>query len=640
MLYKVKQFVFKFFFITMMLGAVSLIIYAIFFSKDDKVYNFDNLHYEVQMLENGDALVSEQRTYTYEKGEFTRGYFDLEEGVDEIVVYEKDRQFKLLPDYDQNRPEGSYAYKKQGSSTRLEWYIKASSGEIRTFTINYKVKNATILYKDCAVYFQKFLSEKNITDIKKLTVSIQLVPGANKDNTLIWAHGPSNGKLEFDKENANKVTLELNKVPINNYVEARFVLDRNLMKNSNYIQDNDMRDFVTNEETEAAKEADRKRRITGISSIIAYLISALLVIFPIVLRIKKRENFTRFKPEITPIYYRDIPENIPPAVLDKLYCYYGKGGNLSNQISGTFIDMIYRKIIKVSYEQKGRKTETYISLVRKEFKPSEVTEYEKALIKFFFTDIAQGKEFISINEIKKYCKKKKNIAYISQMINSFNSKLDTMWRKYNYIENKRNVVPKVFLIQIISSLVIVIVAFTLFVNKVMILFSGAYLILIAGASLSFVISLIVSLSKKMLNQRGENSLALWKGFYKFLNDFTLLDEKELPELFMWEKYLVYATVLGVAEKVLKNLKLRYPQLNDPNFVNDKMLFLSAISSNNLNNISDLNDLTSSIESAVRDAQNVISSVSSSSSSGSGGGFSSGGSSGGSGSGGSTGGGMD
>lgn len=640
MFYRIKQFIFKFLFITLMLGAVSLMIYAIFFSKDDKVYSFDNLHYEVQMLENGDAFVSEKRTYTYEKGEFTRGYFDLEEGVEDIVVYEKDRQFKLLPDYDPNRKEGSYAYKKQGNITRLEWYMKAVGGESRTFTINYKIRNATVLYKDCAVYFQKFLSEKNTTDIKKLTVSIQLVPGANKDNTLIWAHGPSNGKIEFDKENTNKVILELSKVPINNYVEARFVLDRNLIPNSNFVQDNNMRDFVIKEETEAAKEADRKRRITGISSIIAYIISGFLVILPVLLRIKKREHFTRYKPEMTPDYYRDIPENIPPAVLDKLYSYYGKGGNLSNQISGTFIDMIYRKIIKVSYEQKGRKTETYISLVKKEFKPNEVTEYEKALIKFFFTDIAQGKEFISINEIKKYCKKKKNSAYISQMINSFNSKLDTMWRKYNYIENKKNIVPKIFLIQIISSLVIVIVAFTLFSKKVMILFSSAYLILIAGASLSFVITIIVSSSKKMLNQRGENSLALWKGFYKFLNDFTLLDEKELPELFMWEKYLVYATVLGVAEKVLKNLKLRYPQLNDPNFVNDKMLFLSAINYNDLNNISNLNDLTSSIESAVRDAQNVISSISSSSSSGSGGGFSSGGSSGGSGSGGSTGGGMD
>lgn len=624
----------------MMLGVGSLIIYAIFFDEGSNKYTFDHLHYEVQMLTDGDAIVSEERTYTYEKGSFTRGYFDLEEGVEDIVVFEKDRQFELIPNFDANRPEGAYAYKTQGNITRLEWYMKATGGESRTFIIRYKVKNVTTLYKDCAVYFQKFLSEKNTADIKKITVSVQLVPNANKDNTLIWGHGPSNGKLEFYKENTNKVIFEVTNVPVNNYVEARFVLDRELMAGSKYVQDTDIRDFVIDEETEAAKEADRNNTITGISSFIAYLISAFLIIFPIVLRIKKREHFTRFTPEIIPTYYRDIPENMPPAILDKLYSYYGRGGNLSNQISGTFIDMIYRKIIKVSYVQKGRKTETFISLTKKEFKPNEITEFERPLIKFFFTDVAQGRESVSIREIKKYCKQKKNATYTSQMLNSFSGKLDVMWKKYNYVENKKNSVPKAFLLLIISSLVTVIGAFSLFSAKVMPLFSGGYLILIVGASLSFVITLIVARSKKMLNQRGENSVALWKGFYKFLNEFTLLDEKELPELFMWEKYLVYATVLGIAEKVLKGLKLRYPQLNDEVFIKENMVFYRDISSTNMNPVSGLNDMTSSIESAVRNAQNVISSLSSSSSSGSGGGFSSGGSSGGSGSGGSTGGGMD
>lgn len=624
----------------MMLLAISVMIYGIFFNERDKSYTFDHLNYDVQLLSNGDALVSEERTYTYKKGDFTRGYFDLEQGVEDIVVFEKGKQFKFIPNFDEKRPEGSYAFKKQGNITRLEWYMKAAGGEKRTFTIRYKVKNTTTLYKDCAVYFQKFLSEKNAADIKKLTASVQLVPGANSDNTLIWAHGPSNGKLEFDKENKSKVIFELNKVPVKNYVETRFVLDRNLMPNSKYVQDKNMRDFVMTEEKEASKEADRNSKIAGISSLIAYILSALLVIFPIALRIKKREHFTRFTPEIKPIYYRDIPENIPPAVLDKLYSYYGKEGDVTNQISGTFIDMIYRKIINVSYIQKGRKTETYINLVKKEYKPNEITDFEKVLIKFFFDDIGQGRDLVSINEIKKFCKQKKNATYTSKMLNSFNKKLNTMWKKYNYVENKKNIVPKAFGIFIIISLAIVVVAFSLFSKKSKALFSGAYLILMVGASLSFVITIIVSKSKKMLNQRGENFLALWKGFYKFLNEFTLLDEKELPELFMWEKYLVYATVLGVSEKVLKKLKLCYPELNDEKFVKSNMLFFSTISSTNMNFVSGLNDITSSIESAVRDAQNVISNLSSSASSGSGGGFSSGGSSGGSGSGGSTGGGMD
>ena len=159
---------------------------------------------------------------------------------------------------------------------------------------------------------------------------------------------------------------------------------------------------------------------------------------------------------------------------------------------------------------------------------------------------------------------------------------------------------------------------------------------------SFVIAFVVSmnLNKKpaRLSQKGENNLALWQGFYNFLNDFTVFEEKDLPELFIWEKYLVCATALGVAEKVLKQLKIKYPQLNDPDYINNNnlMLFNNMYFENGMN-MEMVNDIVSVFEGAVSDAQNIISNLSNSSSSGSGGGFSDGGSSGGSGSGGFSGG---
>ncbi|MGE4283608.1 MAG: DUF2207 domain-containing protein [Clostridia bacterium] len=621
-------------------GIAALFVYAIFFDGGDKTYSFDLLHYDVQMLADGDALVSEERTYTYKKGNFTRGFFDLEDGVEDIVVLEKGKPFKRIDDFDSKRPEGSYAYKKQDGVIRLEWYIKASGGQKRTFNIRYKVKKATILYNDCAVYFQKFLSEKNTTEISKVTATVQLVSGVNQNNTLIWGHGPAYGSLEFDKEDKTRVKFELNKVPVKNYVEARFVLDKGLVSNCKYVENKNMREFVVKEETEAGKEADRNRRIAGFSSLLAYLIAAVLILLPIMLRIQRRIHFTRYTPEMKPPYYRDIPENIPPAVLDKLYAYYGKGGNISNQVSGTLMDMIYRGVITVFRQQEGRKLETYIRRTKKKYHKDEITEFESALIAFFFDDIAQGGEAVSMSEVKKFCKKKKNVAYTSSMLSKFDKKLDSMWNQYNYVENIKNNVPNIFKLLILLSIAITISAFVLFVNNAMPQISGAFLILITGGSLGFIISIIVSRKKKMLNQRGENYLALWKGFYNFLNDFTIFEEKDLPELFMWEKYLVYATVLGVAEKVLKQLKLRYPQLNDPNFVQNNMIFMASINAANIDMMGGLNDITQTIQSAVRDAQNVISNLSSSSSSGGGGGFSSGGSSGGGGSGGSTGGGMD
>ena len=41
----------------------------------------------------------------------------------------------------------------------------------------------------------------------------------------------------------------------------------------------------------------------------------------------------------------------------------------------------------------------------------------------------------------------------------------------------------------------------------------------------------------------------------------------MPELVIWEKFLVYATVFGIADKVLKQLKIVYPNIDETLNVN-------------------------------------------------------------------------
>lgn len=50
------------------------------------------------------------------------------------------------------------------------------------------------------------------------------------------------------------------------------------------------------------------------------------------------------------------------------------------------------------------------------------------------------------------------------------------------------------------------------------------------------------------------------GFKKFLNDFTLLDERSTPEVVLWRQYLVYASLFGIADKVAKELKEINPDM--------------------------------------------------------------------------------
>ena len=50
------------------------------------------------------------------------------------------------------------------------------------------------------------------------------------------------------------------------------------------------------------------------------------------------------------------------------------------------------------------------------------------------------------------------------------------------------------------------------------------------------------------------------GFYKFLKDFTLVNEREVSEVGLWKEYLVYASLYGVADEVRKGMKKLAPDV--------------------------------------------------------------------------------
>ena len=49
------------------------------------------------------------------------------------------------------------------------------------------------------------------------------------------------------------------------------------------------------------------------------------------------------------------------------------------------------------------------------------------------------------------------------------------------------------------------------------------------------------------------------GLRKFLKEFTLLDERELKEVKLWKDYMIYATLFGIADKVIKEMKQINPE---------------------------------------------------------------------------------
>ena len=49
-------------------------------------------------------------------------------------------------------------------------------------------------------------------------------------------------------------------------------------------------------------------------------------------------------------------------------------------------------------------------------------------------------------------------------------------------------------------------------------------------------------------------------FKNFLEDFTLMGEREAPEVGLWKKYMIVASALGIADKVARNFEKLFPEV--------------------------------------------------------------------------------
>ena len=90
---------------------------------------------------------------------------------------------------------------------------------------------------------------------------------------------------------------------------------------------------------------------------------------------------------------------------------------------------------------------------------------------------------------------------------------------------------------------------------------GAYTILGIAYIWKYIYLSSKASNSVLFTQYGANEQAKWCGLYNFLNSDTLINEKEVHELPLWEKYLIYATAFGISEKVIKAIKIHAKEFN-------------------------------------------------------------------------------
>src|SRR5208283_4292113 len=156
---------------------------------------------------------------------------------------------------------------------------------------------------------------------------------------------------------------------------------------------------------------------------------------------------------------------------------------------------------------------------------------------------------------------------INSMLLGFMTGVKNLFKQDNYFVSTGNKMMSSFsgLICLISIVVVFLVggSGTIFWGFMLLIFE------------SFIFLFITNAKPQILGRwtdEGRIAEAKCKNFKKFLSDYTLLKDKSVKDIAVWEVYLIYATAFGISDKVLKAIKVAMPDYD----TNRSMFYRSAV----------------------------------------------------------------
>ena len=490
-----------------------------------------------------------------------------------------------------------------------------NSSARREYKISYTVKDAITKYNDYAELYWQFVGNTFEVDANKITGTILLPSNVdNKDEIKVWGHTKNlNGTIYAT--DTNKIEFEVDNFKNGTYVEVRTLFPTSLITTTGRIKNQDALDSVVKEETKWANKANASRkRQEWMDKNFKYVLFGALIGLNILLGAvflkqtikywKKIKSLNKFEPTTKLEYYRDLPdENSTPGEAYKTMnenVTKFTAQNFGRIFSATVLDLTLKGYIEIQQEKKTLVKDIVTITLKKQV--SDGLPINEERIMTFIIKAANKKDTITLKELEKYIKNHPSSteSLLSGTYKAVENQLigkgivsSIAQKEYSEYKEKSN-----------SYIVGVIFA--------MIGTAGYGLVLILPLIIVIINAILCKKITKKLNiltQKGVDTKEQWKGLKRYMEDFSLLKEREVPELVIWEKYLVYATVMGIADKVIKQLKIVYPDFEE---------MTNSIGTYTCMNVMMHTDFSSSFSSAI--SSSITSATASSSySSGSGGG---------------------
>lgn len=445
---------------------------------------------------------------------------------------------------------GKYIKTNLYNGYRLRMYHYANHQKV-AFYITYTLKNVVVLHGDFAEIYWPFIGENFDDELSNVDIKVTLPNTSSTTYFRAWAHGPLYGDLSLD--GTIGVSTHLDSVSSNEALDIRMTFDKNLMKDTSELKTSTTSfQDVLNIELKKAEDADalreellKKYNFVKYSTIGLYLSMFVLGIFIYFKYAKSPKSLYYSK------YNREFIDDYNVEVID----YLMNRKITPNAMSASIMNLIYKKNIsaeEIVNNSKSKKKDYVFTLESMD----NINESEQILIDFLFHKVGKsrkngnGKQEFTTMDLKAYASGTKTCETFISSYTKWKNHVLNVGKNEQFFETSAT--PKII------GVIILLLSFFIFVLTMEfgVDFVPSYFVLFV--SIFFLIYTIVIYKK---TKKGVEHYDKWKAFKNFLNDFGTFDLKELPEIVLWERYLVYATIFGLASRVQKSMNVKIKELD-------------------------------------------------------------------------------
>ena len=478
-------------------------------------------------LYNGSSIKDVSVGSISDDGELTFDDFDRN-----VNYFEKVR-------YADNGSAALYTYSSFMDEVTLKLFNPSSLDEI--FYIEYTVTDVVVVHNDIAELAWNTLGDGYRENIGDYEVKV-ILPCSDSDYR-VWLHGPLNGEIE--RTNNKEAIGKFNFLGAHNPVSVRLIFNKDLVPNATKMSGLTAKNAIIDYQTELSDKANAERERIQRQNMTLIIVSSIWAIIAISLAVSVYLKERKIKKTaFTMEYFRDFPASYGPEVLE----YLLNENVTEKSLSATLLNLIYKKVLKV--EVIDRKLKDDYKLVLQEYDEASLSETEKIALNLIINEIGNSKEVV-LSNIKKHCSTLSNASSFIDLYNNFITTSKKLGKSENFFAKTPSIIVG---FSIVFSLLGIILTYISF--NIDLVWLGITIIIIMIVLFIFVIT------RKFYTKKGVEHYAKWMAHKRFLEDFSRFDEKELPEVTLWDKYLVYAIILGCADELSKEMSIKMASMNN------------------------------------------------------------------------------